>query len=81
MKRYHFGSLVAAGVVTAATMLTLTAPAAQAHTPLAAAHDFCDVIGGSFTTEVFGGPSNSTCTFGDGTHHFYYSNGEFRSAD
>jgi hypothetical protein len=30
MKRYHFGSLVAAGVVTAATMLTLTAPAAQA---------------------------------------------------
>jgi hypothetical protein len=48
---------------------------------LAAAHDFCDVIGGSFTTEVFGGQTNSTCTFGDGVHHFYYSNGEFRSAD
>jgi hypothetical protein len=35
------------------------------------ARNFCDVIGGSFTAEVFG----------DGTHHFYYSNGEFRSAD
>jgi len=81
MKRYQFGSLVGAGVATAATMLTLTAPAAQAHTPLAAAHDFCDVIGGSFTTEVFGGQTNSTCTFGDGAHHFYYSNGEFSSAD
>jgi hypothetical protein len=26
--------------------------------------------------------TNSTCTFGDGAHHFfYYSNGEFRGAD
>jgi hypothetical protein len=81
MKRFHFGSVVAAGAVTAGAMLTLTAPAAQAHTPLAAAHDFCDVIGGCFTTEVFGGQTHSTCTLGDGAHHFYYSNGEFRSAD
>jgi len=44
------------------------------------ARNFCDVIGGSFTTELFGGQTHSTCMFGDGTHHFYYSNGEFRSA-
>lgn len=61
--------------------MVLTASAAQAQTLLGAAHDFCDVIGGSFTTEVFGGQTQSTCTYGDGAHHFYYSNGEFRSAD
>jgi hypothetical protein len=48
---------------------------------LAAAHDFRDVIGGSFTTEVFGGQTHSTCTFGNGEHHFYCSDGEFRNAD
>jgi hypothetical protein len=45
------------------------------------ARNFCDVIGGSFTAEVFGGQTHFTCMFGDGTHHFYYSNVEFRSAD
>jgi hypothetical protein len=61
--------------------VVLPAPAAQAQTLLGAAHDFCDVIGGSFTTEAFHGQTQSTCTFGYGAHHFYYSNGEFRSAD
>lgn len=81
MKRFHFGSLVATGAITVGALLTLTAPTAQARTPLATAHDFCEVIGGSFTTEVFGGQTQSTCTFADGAHHFYYSNGELRSAD
>jgi hypothetical protein len=36
---------------------------------------------GRRTARLFGGQTHSTCMFGDGTHHFYYSNGEFRSAD
>jgi hypothetical protein len=80
MKCFHFGSLVVAGAA-AGAILTLSAPAAQAETPSAAAHDFCNVIGGSFTTAVFGGQTHSTCTFSDAAHHLYYSNGEYRGAD
>jgi hypothetical protein len=81
MNRFRFGSLLAAGAITVGAIVTATAPMAQAESSLARDQNLCNVIGGTFTTEIFGGQTHSTCTFANGYHHLYYANGEFRSAD
>ena len=85
MRHFRLASAIAAGTMAAGALsaaLTMTAPTASAHT-LGDDQRFCTVIDGTFTTEVFGGQTHSTCTFtvGDDTHHFYYSDGEFTGAD
>jgi hypothetical protein len=83
MKRIHFASLIGGGAVAAAALVGIAAPAAQATTPLALDQTFCQALRGSFTTEVFGGQTHSTCTFtiADDTHHLYYSDGSFTGSD
>ncbi len=83
MKQLRFVSVVAGGAIAAAAFVGLTAPAAQAATPLAIDQTFCQALSGNFTTEVFGGQTHSTCTFTitDVTHHFYYENGLFTGSD
>jgi hypothetical protein len=63
--------------------LVITAPAARAGTPLAAAQSLCDVVGGTFATEVFGGQSHSTCTLTlrDGVHRIHYTEGLVTGSD
>ncbi|MGX9792636.1 hypothetical protein [Mycobacterium sp. MMS18-G62] len=83
MKHFRIASLIGGGAIASAALVTLTAPAAQAVTPLAADQSFCQLIGGTFTTEVFGGQSHSTCTFNvaTATHHLRYENGLFTGSD
>lgn len=83
MKRNHLASLIGGGAFAAAALVGLTAPAAQATTPLAVDQTFCQAIRGSFTTEVFGGQTHSTCTFtiANDTHHLYYAGGSFTGSD
>jgi hypothetical protein len=78
MRRLHLPLLTLAATATGA-LLTLTAPAAQADTLLTADQNFCQGIGGTFTTEVFGGQTHSTCTFtlADTTHQIRYHDGLF----
>ena len=81
----HIGiaSWIGGGVAAVAVLVAVTAPTAQAVTPLAADQVFCKTLGGAFTTEVFGGQTRSTCTFtvaGD-THHLRYENGLFTGSD
>ena len=83
MKRIHFASLIGGGAVATAALVGMMAPAAQATTPLAVDQTFCQAIGGSFTTDVFGGQTHSTCTFtlAHDTHHLYYADGTFTGSD
>ena len=83
MKQLRFVSVIAGGAIAAAALVGLTAPAAQAATPLVIDQTFCQALDGNFTTEVFGGQTHSTCTFtlADVTHHFYYENGRFTGSD
>jgi hypothetical protein len=83
MKQFRIASVIVGGAIGAATLVGLTAPAAQAATPLAIDQSFCQALDGNFTTEVFGGQTRSTCTFAlaDVTHHFYYENGLFTGSD
>jgi hypothetical protein len=84
MKHLRFASVITGGAIAAAALVTLTAAAAQATTtPLAVDQTFCQALRGSFTSEVFGGQTNSTCTFtvADGTHHLHYENGLFTGSD
>jgi hypothetical protein len=78
MRRFHL-SLVTFAAAGVGALLTLTAPAAQADTHLADDQGFCRVIGGTFSTEIFGGQTHSTCsfTFADATHHLVYRDGVF----
>jgi hypothetical protein len=83
MKRFDLASLMGGGVIAAAALVGITAPAAQATAPLAVDQTFCQALRGSFTTEVFGGQTHSTCTFtfADDTHHLYYADGSFTGSD
>ena len=83
MKRLQLATLIGGSAVAAAALVGSTAPAAQATTPLALDQTFCQAIGGSFTTDVFGGQTHSACTFtiADGTHHLYYANGSFTGSN
>jgi hypothetical protein len=83
MKRIHPASVIGGGALAAAALVGMMAPAAQATTPLAVDQTFCRAIGGSFTTEVFGGQTHSTCTFAlaDDTHRLYYADGTFTGSD
>ena len=83
MKRIHLASLISAGAVAAAALVGMTSPAAQATTPLAVDQTFCQAIRGSFSTDVFGGQTHSTCTFtfADVTHHLFYADGSFTGSD
>lgn len=82
MTRNRLASLFAGGAVAVGAALAMTAPAASAHT-LGADERFCDIVDGTFATEVFGGQTHSTCTFtvGDDTHHFYFADGRFTGSD
>ncbi len=83
MKHFRLASVIGGGAIGLAALVSVTAPAAQAVTPLAADQTVCKVLGGAFTTEVFGGQTTSTCTFtlADGTHHLRYENGLFTGSD
>ena len=83
MKHIRIASLIGGGAATAAVLVGMAAPAAQAVTPLAADQVFCKTLGGTFTTGIFGGHTHSTCTFtvaGD-SHHLRYENGLFTGSD
>ena len=83
MKHFRFASVITGGAVAAAALAALTAPSAQATTPLAVDQTICNALRGSFTTEVFGGQTHSTCTFvlANATHHLHYENGQFTGSD
>ena len=72
-------SLVTLAVTGLGALVTLTAPVVQAETHLADDQSFWQAIGGTFSTEIFGGQTNSTCTFRlfDTTHHIFYRDGLF----
>jgi hypothetical protein len=76
MRHVHL-SLVTLAAAGLGALITLTAPAAQADTHLAADQSFCGAIGGTFSTDIFGGQTHSTCTFtfADTTHHLFYNDG------
>ena len=83
MKHIRIASLIGGSAAAAAVLVGMAAPAAQAVTPLAADQVVCKTLGGTFTTEVFGGQTRSTCTFtvaGD-THRLHYENGLFTGSD
>jgi hypothetical protein len=83
MKYIQIAALLGGGAAAAAVLVAMSAPVAQAVTPLAADQFVCDTLGGTFTTEVFGGQTHSTCTFtlANGTHHLHYENGLFTGSD
>jgi len=78
MRRFH-PSLVTLAAVGVGALLTLTAPTAQADAHLTDDQSFCRAIDGTFSTEIFGGQTHSTCTFtfADTTHHLVYRDGVF----
>ena len=82
INRIRLASFIAGGAVAIGATLAMTAPAASAHT-LNDDQRFCEIVDGTFTTEVFGGQTHSTCAFaiGDDTHHFYYEDGRFTGSD
>ena len=83
MKFVRIASLLGGGAAAVAALVAVTAPTAQAVTPLAADQIVCNTLSGTFTTEVFGGQTHSTCTFtlAGGTHHLFYKNGLFTGSD
>jgi hypothetical protein len=83
MKHIRIASLIGGAASAAAVLIAVTAPAAQAVTPLAADQVFCKTLGGTFTTDVFGGQTRSTCTFtlAGATHYLHYQNGLFTGSD
>jgi hypothetical protein len=71
---------IAAGAI-ALTPAVANATPIHARPALGEDQGFCHFIGGTFTTEIFGGTTHSTCSLADGNHHLYYTDGDFTGSD